>query len=256
MIDGQYDSSSDTENDNGRKGPKKKTPADSASEISAAPLDPADVGMTADSKLLYSGKEDRRGRFTWYVLPRFTAVQNPKVTHANVLNRQPTVPEDIGKPAEDSESEKWALIVRRVRVYNDPKKVLSLHSIVIQSPLLKELLTDVLAGYPGVTVNLKRLEFSGRFEPLIHRWNDLRAAIQDLKKQKEDATTETDDKLEFRIAHAMLLEELLEKEFAEEKESMDDMMVSTWSSGSSTRHFTDTRIEQWRDHLRALVDLV
>lgn len=106
-----------------------------------APLEPQEVGMTVGYKQLYSGKEDRRGRFQW----------------------QTEVPKDVGKPAEDSESERWALIVRRTRVFNDPKKVLAIHSIVVQSPLIKDILEDILKGYPGITVTLKRLEFSGRY---------------------------------------------------------------------------------------------
>lgn len=122
----------------------------------------------------------------------------------------------MGKPAEDAESEKWAIIVRHVKVYNDPKKVLSLHSIVIQSPLLKDLLAEVLSGYPGVTVNLKRLEFSGRFEPLIHRWAALKAAIEDLKSK-------TDDDSKKRLEHALLLHDLLAKEFKELIDQSVDM---------------------------------
>jgi len=57
-------------------------------------LDPALVGMSHGLKHLYSGKEDRRGRYQW----------------------QTTVPKDVGKPAEDAETAKWALIVRHVKV--------------------------------------------------------------------------------------------------------------------------------------------
>ena len=57
-------------------------------------LDPSLVGMSVGYKSLYSGKEDRRGRFQW----------------------QDTIPEDVGKPAENSETQKWALIVRYVKV--------------------------------------------------------------------------------------------------------------------------------------------
>ena len=78
--------------------------------------------MSVGLKHLYSGKEDRKGRFQW----------------------QTTIPEDVGKPAEDAETQKWALIVRHIKVYNDPSKVLAIHSIVIQSPLLKELLKGVV----------------------------------------------------------------------------------------------------------------
>lgn len=151
------------------------------------------IGMSVGLKNLYSGKEDKRGRFQW----------------------QTNMPEDLGKPAEDAESEKWAIIVRNVKVYNDPKKVLSLHSIVIQSPLLKDLLKEVLAGYPGVTVGLKRLEFSGRFEPLIHRFSDLKKAISKLKAEGETSAE--------KRKHAELLHDLLAKEFKDSIDAAIDM---------------------------------
>ena len=154
----------------------------------------SEIGMSAGLKHLYSGKEDKRGRFQW----------------------QTEMPEDLGKPAEDAESEKWAIIVRNVKVYNDPKKVLSLHSVLIQSPLLKDLLKEVLAGYPGVTVGLKRLEFSGRFEPLIHRWGDLQAAIVKLKLENESDSAE-------RLEHAELLQTLLSEEFKDAIDASMDM---------------------------------
>jgi len=135
------------------------TPDSAAAKPKIKKLDPKLVGMSVGFKNLYSGKEDRHGRFQW----------------------QDKIPEDVLKPAEDAETQKWALIIRHVKVYNDPRKTLGIHSIVVQSPLLKKLLEGVLAGYPGVTVGLQRLEFSGRFEPLIHRFSELKAAIRELK---------------------------------------------------------------------------
>ncbi|KAJ4390715.1 hypothetical protein N0V93_004313 [Gnomoniopsis smithogilvyi] len=160
-------------------------------------LDPKDVGMTFGYKELYSGDEDKKGRFTW----------------------QTEVPKDLGKPAEDAESEKWAIIVRRVKVYNDPKKVLALHSIAIQSPYIKDILKAVLSGYPGVTASLKRLEFSGRCEPLLHRWPALRETIVDLEKQRDEGDEEAGN----RARHAKLLDDLLSEEFSEVEEAMTDM---------------------------------
>jgi hypothetical protein len=157
-------------------------------------LSRSEIGMSVGLKHLYSGKEDKRGRFQW----------------------QTEMPEDLGKPAEDAESEKWAIVVRNVKSYNDPKKVLSLHSILIQSPLLKELLKEVLAGYPGVTVGLKRLEFSGRFEPLIHRWADLKEAIVELASNKDDGSAQ-------KLKHAELLQDLLSKEFKETIDAAGDL---------------------------------
>jgi hypothetical protein len=206
-------------------------------------VDPKEIGMSVGLKQLFSGKEDKKGRFQW----------------------QATIPEDLPKPAEDAESAKWAIIVRNVRVFHDPKKVLSMHSIVIQSPYLKDLLAEVLAEYPGVTAHLARLEFTGRFEPLIHRWSELKSAIQAMKDKRlesqklpqtnghsseevaidaeksEDASSDAqssalskdpaeqetngndDASLDERIKHAELLYDLLSKEFADIIESSVDM---------------------------------
>lgn len=159
-----------------------------------------EIGMIADMKHLYGGKPDKRGKFTW----------------------ETKLPEDLGKPAEDADTLKHAIIARYIRVYGDPRRVLELHSIVIQSPLIKDLLAVVLADYPGVTVELERLEFSGDFEPLIHRWAELEAEIQKLKEEagKEDADEVAAD----RVKHAELLYDLLQKEFEDTIASSQDMI--------------------------------
>ncbi|OJD36616.1 p-loop containing nucleoside triphosphate hydrolase protein [Diplodia corticola] len=162
----------------------------------AETLDPSKVGMSCGLKNLYSGKEDKRGRFTWENSP----------------------PEDIGKPVENAETAKWALLVRNIKVYNDPRKVLEMHSIVIQSPLLKKLLERVLKGYPGVTAGLKRLEFDGRFQPLIHRWPQLKLAVDELdpnSKSEDERTTKE---------HAGVLLDVLNSEFKDTIESSQDLI--------------------------------
>ena len=103
-----------------------------------------------------------------------------------------------------------------MKSYHDPKKVLSLHSIVVQSPLLKELLKEVLAGYPGVTVGLKRLEFSGRFEPIIHRWTQLKEAIVQLKFDEEADSAQ-------KLRHAELLHDLIATEFKDTIDAAVDL---------------------------------
>lgn len=152
-----------------------------------------DAGMKSGLKHLYSGKEDKKGRFQW----------------------QDKIPEDIGDPVENDKTAKWALLVRNVKVYNDPSRVLSLHSIVVQSPLLKNLLAGVLKNYPGVTVELNRLEFSGKFEPLIHRWSELQEAISKLGHSTNDEKTTK--------AHAELLQDILVKEFKTMIDTSQDM---------------------------------
>ncbi|KXS95836.1 hypothetical protein AC578_1191 [Pseudocercospora eumusae] len=171
-----------------------------ASGIPSAAVDSKEPGLEAAIKQVYGGKEDRHGNFQW---------------HAEM-------PQDMAAPVENEESQKFAIIVRHKRVYNDPKKVLEIHSIAIQSPLLRELLTEVLDGYPGVTAGLKNLEFSGRCESLIHRWPALISKIADLEEQRDDADIDQ-VQLSKRIEHARLLQELLVREFSDVKKSISDM---------------------------------
>lgn len=161
--------------------------------VASEPEDEFEPGMKSGLKNLYSGKEDKKGRYQW----------------------QEKMPEDIGDPAENDETAKWALLVRNVKVYNDPTKVLAIHSIVVQSPLLKKLLAGVLKGYPGITVGLNRLEFSGKFEPLIHRWAELQAAIAKLGDETEDERITKE--------HATVLQEILVKEFKNLIDTSQDM---------------------------------
>ncbi|KAF9690649.1 hypothetical protein EKO04_011319 [Ascochyta lentis] len=175
---------------NGHNKPK----GDEASKEEPEDGEQFEPGMKLGFKNLYSGKEDKKGRFQW----------------------QDTIPEDIGDPVENSETAKWALLVRNVKVYNDPRRVLSVHSIVVQSPLLKKMLAGVLKNYPGVTVGLNRLEFSGKFEPLIHRWAELQAAISKLGSATEEQRTTKE--------HAELLQGILVKEFKSLIDTSQDMM--------------------------------
>ena len=70
----------------------------------------------------------------------------------------------------------------------------------------------MLAGYPNITVGLRRLEFSGNFEPLIHRWTEGTNGEDDVEHAAE------------RLEHAELLYKLLETEFEETISSSQDMM--------------------------------
>ncbi|KAF2729930.1 P-loop containing nucleoside triphosphate hydrolase protein [Polyplosphaeria fusca] len=163
-------------------------------EDEATVEDNYDAGMKTGLKQLYSGKEDKKGRYQW----------------------QDRIPEDIGDPAENAETAKWAIIVRNVKVYNDPRRVLAIHSIVVQSPLLKKLLAKALKGYPGVTVGLNRLEFTGKFEPLIHRWAGLQSAIAAVSDDTDDG--------KLTKQHAELLQGILIDEFKSLIDQSQDMM--------------------------------
>nr|OQO30636.1 hypothetical protein B0A51_01522 [Rachicladosporium sp. CCFEE 5018] len=231
---------SDSDSDDDRATPATDTASnDITMAMVKGPLvavNSAEIGMTADSKVLYSGPEDKKGRFQWKDQP----------------------PKDLEKPAEDAESLKHAILVRYVKTFADPRRNLRLHSVVVQSPLLREILGDVLKGYPGLSTELTRLEFSGNFEPLIHRWEQFTAAIEDLKVQaaaletpdtpQEEVTTNlaklavtTDTSIEangkeaetiqvapptadVRLKHALLLYNLLATELKDTIETSSDMI--------------------------------
>ena len=129
-------------------------------EIIAFPgsSDPATVGRKCVVKNLYQGPPSRHGVITWV----------------------DDYPDDLAeKPAESRETECYALIIRHQRPRDNSKKLLVIHSIVVQSPFLKSALKSVLKGYPGITTELQRLEFSAPFQPFIHRWSDLEKATEE-----------------------------------------------------------------------------
>ncbi|KAF2224822.1 hypothetical protein BDZ85DRAFT_259139 [Elsinoe ampelina] len=210
--EGEKEVKKDGESESEKKDGEKKEDEKKEEDKKEEKLDPKLVGMSVGLKHLYSGKEDKKGRFQW----------------------QTTIPEDVGKPAEDAETQKWALIVRHIKVYNDPSKVLAVHSIVVQSPLLKDLLKGVLKGYPGVTVGLQRLEFGSKFEPLIHRWPQLTAAIEELRKKvKARETGEEAEK-----GHG---EE--ENEVKHEQVDQDGKILPTEATTKSDEKKDDTKAE-------------
>ncbi|KAI0491148.1 P-loop containing nucleoside triphosphate hydrolase protein [Xylaria cf. heliscus] len=99
-----------------------------------------------------------------------------KIDKYNKATWTGAVLDDLEEAAEDEESEKYALLVRNKKSY-DSRKKLEVDSIVIQSPLLKNVLHGVLKDYPGVTTTLSRLIFSAPFKPFVHRRQQLVAAL-------------------------------------------------------------------------------
>ncbi|KAI1505616.1 P-loop containing nucleoside triphosphate hydrolase protein [Biscogniauxia marginata] len=134
------------------------------------------IGMVCDKKDLYQ-KIDAHNHSTW------TA----------------ELPADLEEAAENEETEKYALLVRNKKSY-DSRKKLDIDSIVIQSPLLKNVLHEILKDYPGVTTNLTRLIFTAPFRPFFHRWEQLTAALTG----DYDEDTKTHLKLLYDVLYAEL----------------------------------------------------
>jgi hypothetical protein len=83
------------------------------------------VGMECDLKHLYQ-KEDDKGRTSW----------------------TDVYPEDLDEAAENETTARFAILVRNKKSF-DSRKKLEIDSIVVQSPLLKNVLSKVLKDYPG-----------------------------------------------------------------------------------------------------------
>lgn len=86
--------------------------------------------------------------------------------------------EEIGVDGRSSQaSAKYALIVRREKEHGEiDESVLSLHSITVQSPLLKKILGPVFKGFKGINTNLKKLEFHAPFREFFYRWDEFNQA--------------------------------------------------------------------------------
>lgn len=89
---------------------------------------------------------------------------------------------DIGK---HSESLKYALVVRRERS-RELDEGLSLHSITIQSPVLRKLLDEVFEGYTGLSTKTKNLTFKEPFHEFVHCWDK----YEDARTRSESDTTQ------------------------------------------------------------------
>jgi hypothetical protein len=171
--------------------------AKEAEEDKAKPEEPVDTmpaGMRCDIKNLYQ-KPDKHGRNVWV----------------------DEYPDDIHDPAENEKTAKFALLIRNKKSY-DSRKKLEIDSIVVQSPLLKEVLGTVLKDYPGVTPSLARLTFTAPFKPFVHRWHKLVEAIG--KEENEETKTH------LKLLHSVLYEEL--KETIAAKEDMIANNVTTF----------------------------
>jgi hypothetical protein len=147
--------------------------------------DYAPAGTIPDARHLYEGMPDRRtGRATWTTV----------------------YPNDLEEPVENDESAQYALLIRNKKCY-DGRKKLEIHSIVIQSAVLKELLGEVLQGYPGIHTKLERVELHAPFQPFVHRWDKFAKA----RAEVEDGVTKTHVDLLWNLLQAELRDTIREK---------------------------------------------
>ena len=96
-------------------------------------------------------------------------------------------PDDIDVDLEDTPDTKtYALIVRREK-HLKQKTSLVLHSITVQSPLIRQVLETVFDGYGGMTTKLKDLTFTSPFHEFFYRWDSFQ---QQIKEEDDDLVLE------------------------------------------------------------------
>lgn len=124
-------------------------------------------------------------------------------------------PEDIDNSTSTSASLKFALVVRRERRIGDAgEPVLKLHSIRVQSPLIKAALGPVFEGYQGINPNLERLEFSAPFHVFFYRWMEfVKARPSDTEENKQSR------------AHFDLLFNIIHAEMSPHLQQTSDLVV-------------------------------
>jgi len=155
-----------------------------------APL-PPNAGMSCDIINLYQGKEDKNRRWNWTT----------------------EFPDDLEKAAENETTARYAILVRNKKVFGDSRKSMEIDSIVIQSPMIKKALGEVLKDYPGVTTTLERLTFQADFKPFVHRWEEFTRVLN----EEEDEETKS---------HIKLLHTTLEKELKETLAAKHDFIAN------------------------------
>lgn len=103
----------------------------------------------AQAQVLY-GREISRGLIEWEVEPF-----------------HPEVPEPIDEGA--------GYVVRKIS--EGTKRPWKTHSIVIQNSNIIRVLRTALAGYPGISPALDKLTLRSPFQPMLHRWDTFRQAV-------------------------------------------------------------------------------
>lgn len=108
-----------------------------------------------------------------------------------------------------SYAQECALIVRR-EPHPSNNNQAALHSITIQSPLVKKALDGTFEGFEGLNTQLKQLTFKAPFHPFYYRWHRFEKVCQE--EQDEDTKN-----------HLELLHAILSKEILPHIEAMEDL---------------------------------
>lgn len=108
-----------------------------------------------------------------------------------------------------SYAQECAIMVRR-EPHPSNNNQAALHSITVQSPLIKKVLDSTFEGFEGLNTQLKQLTFKAPFHPFYYRWH----RFEKLRQDVQDQDTKN---------HLDLLYAILSKEILPHIEAMEDL---------------------------------
>jgi hypothetical protein len=122
-------------------------------------------------------------------------------------------PDNLSPSFRDEEEFKSHALIIRHKVNTKGEFGMHIHSISVQSPLLKSVLKQVFHGYPELSFSnfeLEQVEFVQPFWPFVHRWDELEKAAH------QKAGTET-------AKHVQLLYTIVRKELERDMSRFQDL---------------------------------
>jgi hypothetical protein len=167
--------------------PKKETDTTNALEVVE--------GSSCEIQTLYEGAQKCRCCKNWVV----------------------DYPEDLRVAVEDQLETKQKALVLRMRKSHDADggKPLVLDSVVVQSSSLKKTLSEVFAGFKGITPTLKKLVFRAPFKPFHHRWSRFTEILE--RQKTEDPAA---------AAYTQLLYDVLDAEIRDLRAEVADLLAN------------------------------
>ncbi|KAL2070945.1 hypothetical protein VTL71DRAFT_13971 [Oculimacula yallundae] len=148
---------------------------------------PQEPGVICEIKDLYQGSASCDCCMTWAATPQ------KKVTTAVV-----------------TDTSGYAILARKSEGHGDSGRDLKLHSIVVQSSLIRKVLDTALKGYPGIATGLENFTVEAPFACFYHRWTALVDAY----------TTSIGETAQ----HLGLLINLLDAEFRDTQKDVADLL--------------------------------
>ncbi|KAF4547882.1 ATPase-like protein 3 [Elsinoe fawcettii] len=147
----------------------------------------------------------------------------------NLLRRDPYSSWEEWEPKDSDKQKKkadrfaqFAVVVRRERIGGKGRDLttgeIKIHSIKIQSPLIRRMLDEVFLGYKGLSTKLKDLEFRAPFHAFFYRWDRLQACIA--------AEKEAADKDTITLQHMQLLIDVLLPEIQPHLDQRADLLAN------------------------------